>query len=883
MSMKTTHFAIDGKMIKQKLKEQLDAFKAFINGAEKHKRNRHDITLSPIFGFDTEYQYDKFNKGNIVIAYSFSIRHQGQECSGVFKVKKFDGSGRMRFDKFFVKAIESAIENEVLDGWPEHVVMAAFAISADLFSFSDAFKDFKTRLDGVRKSFVTISEDYGIDINAVNNRDLDFNEQRLWDKNGNARMIDVSFYDLLLLSPAGFNLAKVGETVSLPKIKIPEPYSIENMIKFMDEKPELFDTYSIRDSEIASLYMDRIIEFCCHDLGFSTVPYTIGGIAIKRFKGLLEGDFNEIFGFETVEETAWSKNSSKVITQSKRVTSLLRTIFEQFTIEGYHGGRNESFLCGLSGKEQWKDYDAPSCYTVILNMLRPIDYGSLRTSKCIDDYIVGDKFGMALVRFKHPEGTKITSLPIHAGNRGLLYVMEGEAVVGSPEIEVAVNAGFKVEIIQGVVGEWVDSDNRIFLPFMKEVRTKRNEYANGSFEERLWKEIGNSLYGKLAQGLRKRSVFDSKTGLDKPIPHSQITNPYYAMYVTSYARALMTEMMLGIDTDKHAVGSVTTDGFITTADLLKGEIKLDGPICNRFRECYHMIESDKEEILTKKHEVAQLAFIKTRGQETIEAVEGENLIQARAGVMLPKDTPDKHAYMRDLYFNRYPGQKVVNKHLISRREMFLQERDFVSVTRLTTLNLEWDCKRLLVNPTENTTGDIAHIFCETVPHQTVKDAMKMRANFDGWRVNRCLKRMDDWADWEDYFACRSLTTTRGLQYRYLKDSNGKYLLTKDKQKIGEGSDGLLRRLFIRALMQDQCGLNSDCIERKALAELLTAYGYDTKPEEVRGAGRAKLVFGCVPVTEKSLELLRVLLKDFPEFKYASLFEQSKKEELQRRL
>lgn len=83
----------------------------------------------------------------------------------------------------------------------------------------------------------------------------------------------------------------------------------------------------------------------------------------------------------------------------------------------------------MSEKGEWKDYDAPSCYTVILNMLRPIDYASFRTSKCIDDYIVGDRFGMALVRFRHPVGAKIPTLPVHAGNRGLLYVMKGETVV----------------------------------------------------------------------------------------------------------------------------------------------------------------------------------------------------------------------------------------------------------------------------------------------------------------------------------------------------------------------------------------------------------------------------------------------------------------------
>lgn len=868
--------------IKKELKEKFSQLKATLFGREKPKSKRHDIRESPIFGFDTEYQRDGKTRNNIVIAYSYAIRYQGRMCSGVFKVNKFDKSGRMRFNKFFVKAIEAAIKEEVLEEWPEHVVMAAFMISADLFSFSNAFKDFKTRLDGVRKSFVTIKEDYGIDINAVNNRDLDFNEQKLWDKNGNSRVVDVSFYDLMLLSPAGWNLEKLGNAVNLPKLKIHKDYSIERMIEFMQEQPDLFDAYSIRDSEIAALYMDKMVSFCCDDLGFKTVPYTIGGIGIKRFKGLLEGDFNEIFGFENIKETRWSKSSARLITSTKRVTKLLRTIFEQFATEGYHGGRNESFLCGLSGSDEWKDYDAPSCYTVILNMLRPIDYGSLRTTKNVNDFI-GDVFGVAYVKFKHPKGTTIPTLPVHAGSRGLLYVLEGETVVGAPEIQVAINAGCTVEVIQGIVGDWVDVDNRIFLPFMKEVRYQRNQYVDGSFEERLWKEIGNSLYGKLAQGLRKRAVFDSSNGLSKPIPHSQITNPYFAMIVTSTARALMTEMMLSIDTTKHKIGSVTTDGFITTANLENGEIDLNGPICTRFRECYHMIESSDNEILVKKHEVARIAFMKTRGQETIEDVEGEKQIQARAGVMLPKSAPDKHAFMRNLYFKRAAGDKVLNKHLISNREMLQDEVDFTDKDRMVTLNLDWDCKRLLSQPSENVFDGTAHIFCETTPHNTVKEATEMRGIFDGWRIHNCLKRMVDWADWEDFFACKKLTSNTKVNYQYIKNKYGEDLTLSDGQKVGEGSDGLLRRFFIRALMQDECGLNRDDIGRKELADWLTFYGYDTSDYDVRNGSRGRLVFEIVPVTDKSLKLLRLLLRAFPHFEFEPLFEQTKIHELYQRL
>lgn len=869
--------------IEAKLAEQLKAYEEQLSGKKKRKRERHDMRLSPIFGFDTEYQYDKDEDNNIVIAYSYCIRYDGQQCSGVFKVKEFDKSGRMRFDKFFVKAIEAAIEAEVLSGWEdvEHVVMCAFAIRADLFSFAGAFKDFKTRLDGVRKSVVTIKEDYAVDIEAVYNRDLEFNEQKLWDKNRNRREVDISFYDLILLAPAGFNLAKIGELVGLPKLEIPAPYSIERMIEFMLKAEKLFDGYSIRDSEIAALYMEMMIEFCCDELGFASVPYTIGGIGVKRFKSLLEGDFNEIFGFEEVKETVWSRKKAKPVTMKKRVVSLLRSIFEQFATEGYHGGRNESFLNGLSPRGRWKDYDAPSCYTTILNRLRPLNLESFRTTKEPQDF-VGDKFGVAYVKFKHHGNSRVTTLPVNAGSKGLFYVKEGECVVGSSEIEVALNAGVEIEIIQGVVGDWVDPDNRIFLPFMKEVRAQRNKYDDGSFKERMWKEIGNSLYGKLAQGLRKRAVFDTSSGLSKQIPQSPITNPLFALIVTSDARALMTEMMLSIP-EEHYIGNVTTDGFTTTADLDKGEIDLSGAICQRFRECYHMIESSNKKILAKKHEVARLNFMKNRGQETVEFIEGEKAIQARAGISLPKGVEDKHKYMRDLYFNRYVGQEITTKHLISNREMFIDERDFVAVERTQLMNLEWDMKRELVNPVEMTVDGVTHIFCETVPHNSLEEALDMRARFDGWRINNCLKRLTDWSSWEDYWLTTRLTLPTGIRYQFLKGEGGKVLKTEDGQKIGEGSDGVLRRLFIRAFMQDCCGLDSTSLERKELADWLSFYGYDTTANEVRGAARSLFVEGAIPVTDKTIKLVRLLLRGFPEFEYQILFDPEQIDELERRL
>ncbi|HHO0940423.1 TPA: hypothetical protein ACRTTK_004521, partial [Aeromonas hydrophila] len=76
------------------------------------------------------------------------------------------------------------------------------------------------------------------------------------------------------------------------------------------------------------------------------------------------------------------------------------------------------------------------------------------------------------------------------------------------------------------------------------VREKRQSYVKKSFEELLWKEIGNSLYGKLAQGLRGKSAFDTSSGLSKPIERSAITNAFFAAHTTGLIRAVLGKVRI---------------------------------------------------------------------------------------------------------------------------------------------------------------------------------------------------------------------------------------------------------------------------------------------------------------------------------------------------
>ncbi|WP_232055063.1 hypothetical protein [Vibrio taketomensis] len=144
--------------------------------------------------------------------------------------------------------------------------------------------------------------------------------------------------------------------------------------------------------------------------------------------------------------------------------------------------------------------------------------------------------------------------------------------------------------------------------------------------------------------------------------------------------------------------------------------------------------------------------------------------------------------MVELFLDRYPKQKIERSHLASARDMWLKEMDLVSIHTEQTLNLEWDFKRCPINPRivkvrHPVSGEVVeHLSFDTVPWNTVDEGLDARTYFDEWRVNNCLKGMDDWDNWMDFYKVR----------RYLKGTGVKYL--------EDGSEGILRcRCYVQSL------------------------------------------------------------------------------------
>ena len=812
-----------------------------------------DLTLH--IGFDTEYVFNPETRQNDILSYqSYVVLPDNTGISNIIYPPDSQKKSRLSFKEFLFQTITPLLETGVITKWPGIINIYAHFIRADIASFANFWSDYKILLKGIRGTVSSFKNRYGIDFDEQQERRVK-TEQIMFDKRTSPpRCSNVAFIDTLLITPGDMGLAECGELLGLPKLTIPAPYSITNMREYLLGDRAGFEAYALRDAEIAVRYALQVRNFCARELMIDRVPATIGAMAVSRFtKTLKENNMSPevCLGTHIKTRELWltEKQAFRTIKNPASVPS--RELFETFPINCYHGGRNECFMMGVTPSDHWYDYDLAGAYTTgLLDILTP-DYGNIRLSKNPDDYC-GHVMGFALVTFRFPESVPYPSLPVRTDQYGLFFPLSGESWATAPEIELALSLGAEMTIHNGIIVPWIcdtsphnSESTSVFLPFVQQVRENRNRHIKGSLEEKFWKEIGNSLYGKLAQGLRAKTAFDTARGLNRSLPPSSVTQPFFAAHVTGFIRAVVGELMNALPSDSSVV-SVTTDGFLTNCPLNK--INMSGPLSSRFQSLCDIVDPGSS-MLTCKHEVSQLIAMKTRGQLTYRAIQGKPVVHARAGVKPPADIPrsDYNDYMVDLYLNRLPGQTLSRSTLISTREMWLSESDLVSREQDIRLNLEFDFKRQPVQPAMNE----GHLLMFSRPWDNMEEALQQRSLFDDWRQTHTLKTLADWDDWCDFLYCRTVFSDMKL-------------------KVGsKRSDDILVRLFLRALTQCQWGLmlkDKKSYSCKEVAEWLTSEGYSVTVTDVKNAVRAKIPqMKFSSVTPRMKSLMDIIARKYPTF------------------
>jgi hypothetical protein len=847
------NFAFD---IEAKLDRQLKVVKNQIDDAAADPTTPRTGKGPPVYvGLDAEWVFDAENDQNNILSVQFYLIGEDGEYPHIFYPKSYSKTDRPSFVKSLSKLILEAKKVGVVLEWPSRIIVCGFFLRADLAVFSDLVR-FKSQIDNVGGRIATIGDDAVLEVELDDDdlANVTKKHSSVVSDDGIPRIMAIRFMDMGRHAPEGTQLTELGNMLDLPKLSIPEGYSIERMDLLLKGNKPAFEAYGLRDAEIPVRYMLKLQEFARKEADVDMLPTTGSGLGVKMFINTLKAsgaEFNHAFGVCEKTETYWYRGSTRskagVRTSTELVATDMRAIHEPFISNCYHGGRNECFAFGPTADAVWHDFDLAGAYTTGMVDMLHIDYDRAWVTKNPKDF-KGHVMGFALVNFSHPDGVRFPVLPVSLGALGLVFPMRGTSYCTAPEIEVALSLGCEIEILHGVIYPWRDGDDRIFEPFTRQIRELRAAHPKGSLSEKYAKFLGNSCYGKTAQGLKPKRVFDTRTMKSEQLPPSQITNAPMAAHITGFVRATLAEQLNAIPTHLKII-SITTDGFLT--DACMDELDLTGSMSRRYQALCERVAPESA-MLECKHRVRQLIPFKTRGQLTAEQYGDEPVVLAKAGVSPPVPKAEHNAFMVNLFLSRKPGDKTHAQPFTSLRAQWEKGMDVVRLPRSAALNMEFDMKCRPINPTMRSVAGVEHLAFDTVPWEYSHMGERARAFFDGWRRKNCLKTLDDWQRWQEHF---QFSTSREKQQRKGSKVTG-------INATAEGSVGLARRLFLRAYAQGAWGV-SRTMTYAELADWLTLQGYPTKNDEVKNAKRASLVVGVVPATAAVTILLNILVRQFP--------------------
>jgi hypothetical protein len=815
-----------------------------------------------IVGFDTEYVQATENR-NRVLSYQYwaILPHENgsikAEWGGIGYVKAGE---RVTRSTFFGWIYQEGLKR--VDKLPRYAVLVGHYTKADVTAFFD-FDQMKGGLMAIRNSF--ISSDYERDFNRI-----ELPTDNVRKKRNHDHVIYAPLRDTWLLCPSlERSLESVGNLLDpkkYAKIQLPEQYSKSRMDKLLAADRKLFEAYAVRDAEICAHYALRVALLHVKEGLPANIAPTLTGIGVKLLVDFLtknqpDNYFEECFGLEVKEDSKFVKGDgvtkkSRGCTTKKTTENKFRLWHSVFASECYHGGRNEQYFFGPAVEGVWCDYDLSGAYPTAMSMIGKPRW-ELMEERQEPDYwkqVKATDLAYFYIKFKFPKEVRFPIFTVRT-QHGLLFPRTGEAYCCAPEIVAARNVGCQIEVIRAV--ELPVEPEKVFLrDFQQRCISKRLEAEknSSSLEAAFWKEISNSSYGKLAQGLKEKQVFNIKEQGSQRMPPCTVTNPFFAAFTTSFVRATLGEVMNALPS-KVIVSNCTTDGFLCTATEPQIRNAVKGPLFQAYLNHRARVLGKEvvsiEECLKVKHRIKQPLGWRTRGQATLKAEEAEPIVLAKAGIRTPRkleSDDDQNDWIVYSFINRSPDSKFLVDYAPSIRDIILNgDKDWMIQENKNEkrLAMEFDWKRQPISSSavERPIRSESHLYFETKPWENVVFFSSWRRKWNEYNKQevKCLKRIEALRNFE--------------MYAYRDTSVVKRMPRNDTEKQ------LIRKEFAAAFAQGLWGLDKvdRKFRRKEFADWMTKHGVEMKFHHVEN-GKKHEVADNIFMRSEFLESLIRLLK-----------------------
>ncbi len=411
--------------------------------------------------------------------------------------------------------------------------------------------------------------------------------------------------DTYLHAPAGFRgLDKLSEMTVSKKVFIGD--RISNMEALLQDDRDLFIYYAMSDIRVTLEYEALFLSKVYTMTGTPCLPATLGDLSVKCFDSIIR-DMNDIPKtplLKIIDNEPLLTLMGKEITNNTDSKGHNRISYryadkylwsKSLCSDSYHGGLNISFICGERRAAPGKiflDLDFSGAYPTALAACGDIDFNSrstgddeieMRSADELLKYLKIDLCNMSGIPhyyfslyFKWDNDTLFPSIPCST-DAGLIYPLEGNTCCTLPELLYSLSTG-KVSVkINSYTGFASKPDAFTLAGVFRKLTEERSKAAKGTIDERMWKEVSNTLYGKMAQGIKERKVYDITSNKSRTLGPSPISCVYYASSCTGLVRAALCAAIDVLGNEEgYSVVCATTDGFIAEVPLPeKIEIKTD--------------------------------------------------------------------------------------------------------------------------------------------------------------------------------------------------------------------------------------------------------------------------------------------------------------------
>jgi len=557
---------------------------------------------------------------------------------------------------------------------------------------------------------------------------------------------------LLLASATAKSLNALAYAYKMNKTELADEWKV-SMDSLMKKNFELFKEYAMNDSLITLIHILFINDFS-FKLGSISVPNTLGTLSSKYIKNKWREDeykgyqINVNYPLGDVRQSHTPKGI-----QFGSTTLELSNLY----IGSYRGGRNECFRYGIDRSTKWYDYDLVSCYSTIMGMMGQPSYEQTEAERVAalaenimplmgqPDYEKGmlihpktdlgkldllNSYSAMKIKFCLPKEIKYPPFPVTLDESITIYPSSGITLVTNLEYVVGLkilnetldkfnlsNKEYYIEILHGsyipfkTISTTTPTGEKTkalaYSPFFDVInelqenrRIWKKKTGKGSAMERIYKDLGNMLYGKIVCGISNKKVYDARNEQMKTMIGNDLANPIIGTWITGYVRALIAELLHKVDLLGGQVVSCTTDGFVTDVQNLESKICESFDIKGTLYEQYRNIRtklSGEALALEVKTSVNGIIQWSTRGQLSIS--KDKTPISAITGYQKSREHQENVNLVQEAMVN---GNKVLflQKHLRGALDVYKSKKTIYMETSQRTFKTIFDSRREVIASSE---------------------------------------------------------------------------------------------------------------------------------------------------------------------------------------